>query len=747
MAFRVDIKNAAGSVVGIMTSVKSVAIRRSLDRIGRAQITLIGSDKATADIGVGKSYTIHHDKWGTLGTFIHKRQTLGIASEEPALTIEADDELIELTKQSVHFRRNFTAMTVDSVVATLVDLVSGWITGELEADIGSTTVSYEGESVFEALDVLRDRWRVHYRLSEKSRHLDFGSFGLDSGVRLLKPDVTAPALFNNNDIALVTSLEILTEGETIINKLIPVGAGAGVTQLSLENATSTDANYPVLNDTNNDSTNYYYIEDAASQALYGTSERVMERSDVRPLTNSTADLQNAANELYRLALATLLKHKDPQTHYRVQATKLDPSKLKPGDTIRLVYRGVSTHRGSPFKWVDIDADLWIIDIDEVYSQNGGQAVSLTVGTSADRRTSDGDLLTRLMRDTKVLKSHVQPNLTHSPVGPYVKRMDSSRTATFNVRLKDEVLAVNRVLCRFITAPLRASVSASSAASGGSSAPTSDSSSIATTVAGGSATPTSGASSASTSASGGSSSPTSASGGSSSPTSASGGSSSPTSDASSTSSSDTVGSHSHEALTLARIETASLNSNHKPVYIHQDDGDIVFPSDDAGPSSHTETSDTEASHSHNIDHTHDVTISGHTHSVAISGHTHSVAISGHTHGMAHTHDVTIAAHDHSMGHTHDVTIDSHQHTIDLTYGIHEDTEHPQGISITINGTDRTIVLGGTWAPSDAAVDIEIDITEYISRGQDNTVVFSCSSGQGELTFLADCLLTIQAIVVT
>ena len=166
-------------------------------------------------------------------------------------------------------------MTVDSVVATLVDLVSGWITGELEADIGSTTVSYEGESVFEALDVLRDRWRVHYRLSEKSRHLDFGSFCLDSGVRLLKPDVTAPALFNNNDIALVTSLEILTEGETIINKLIPVGAGAGVTQLSLENATSTDANYPVLNDTNNDSTNYYYIEDAASQALYGDRKSVV----------------------------------------------------------------------------------------------------------------------------------------------------------------------------------------------------------------------------------------------------------------------------------------------------------------------------------------------------------------------------------------------------------------------------------------------------------------------------------------
>ena len=711
--FRVDILDSSGNALGDgpLVNIEQVRRRRSLDIVGRAFFLAQGTDPKTANLGVGRQYRIYHDDWGLLGTFSHARQRLAVGGNIPKVEIEAYDELIALVRKNVYFRRNFNHVAVDSVVSDLVGLASGWATGEVETGIGNTTVSYEGESVFEALDVLRDRWGRHFRLNG-SQTLDFGSFGDDSGIRLIRAEHVPLEMTNNPDVAFVTNLEVLTEGETIINRVIPVGAGVGVTQLTLEHVTDEDSSYPVQSDSNDDGSLFYYIEDATSQASYGLIERVMERSDVRPLTNATVNLQNAANALYRAALAYLLKYKDPRTTYRIQVTKLDPARLTPGDTVNLVYRGIANQNGLAYKWVDIDDALWVLDIEETYGADGQQNVTLTVATTADRRTSDEDVLAGLIRDTKVFKTHVQPNLTHSPVGPYVKRIDASNTGTFNIRLKEEVLAVNRVIVRFITNPLRASVSASSAAAGGSSTPT--------TSSGGGSTPTT--------SSGGGTTPTTSSGGGSTPTSSSGGSSTPTTSS---------GGGTTET-------TTSTDHQHTSQIVGASGGDPVSVQSNvlraaAGPY----TISTSLSGGHD----HDVTIPNHTHTVTISSHTHTVTIAAHDHTVtipSHQHTVTIAAHDHT------VTIGTHVHTITLTYGIHEDTEYPRDIEIAINGMDRTSALGGPWGtpvpfPS-TPVDVEVDVTEYISRGQDNTVVFSCTN-QGEITFLADCLLTIQAIVVT
>ena len=711
--FRIDVLDANDNVVGDgpLTAVEQVRVRRSLDRVGGADIVLMATDRKTSVVGAGRKYRVVHSRYGTLGTFLHASQERAAGSDQPKLNLKTYDQLIELARKNVYFRRNFDDAAVDSVVSTLIGLASGWSAGEIETGIGNTTVSYEGESVFEALDMMRDRWGRHFRLNG-TQALDFGSFGDDSGLRLIRPESVPREMEHNNDAAFVTSLEILEEAEAVINRLIPVGAGAGTTQLTLEHVTGEDASYPVQSGLNADGSSYYYIEDTTSQGLYGTIERVFERPDIRPLTNATVNLENAANALYRAALSALLRWKDVRTTYQVSATKLDPSLLKPGDQVRLFYRGIAQRDGLPYKWVDVDEDLWVLDIEEAYDSSGRQAARLTVATSSDRRTADQDILAGLMRDTKVWKTHVQPNLTHSPVGPYVKRIDMNNTATFNVRLKEEVLAVNRVIVRFITNPLRASVSASSAASGGSSTPT--------TSSGGSSTPTtsSGGGTTPTTSSGGGTTPTTSSGGSSTPTTSSGGGSTPTT-------TSTQHQHTSQIVGAGGGDPVNVDSN----VLRAASGPYTISTSTSGG------------------HTHDVTIPNHDHTVNIASHQHTVTIAAHDHTVTipnHDHTVNIAAHDHT------VTIGTHVHTITLTYGIHEDSEYPRDINVSINGTDRTGELGGPWGVSvpfpSEPVDVEVDVTEYISRGQDNTVVFSCTN-QGEITFLADCLLTIQAIVVT
>ena len=47
-----------------------------------------------------------------------------------------------------------------------------------------------------------------------------------------------------------------------------------------------------------------------------------------------------------------------------------------------------------------------------------------------------------------------------------------------------------------------------------------------------------------------------------------------------------------------------------------------------------------------------------------------------------------------------------------FEVRESTNYPQGISIYIDGVDRTTALGGPWAPSNAAVDVTLDISDYI-----------------------------------
>jgi hypothetical protein len=660
---RIDVLDAADNKTGEgpITSTGKVTIRRSLDKMGGCDFPVMAIDSKTAVIGAGRKYRIFHVDFGLLGTFRHASQSLAAGSDKPALSVKTDDRLIELVQKNGYFRRNFNHIAVDSVVSSLLSVVSGWSVGSVETGIGNTTVSYEGESIFEALDVLRDRWGVHFRLGGSStgsdRTLDFGSFGDDSGIRLIRPESVPREMASNADVALITGLEIVEESEAIINRLIPVGAGAGTTQLTLQYANSTHPSYPVLTGTNADGSAFYYIQDATSQADYGLVERPFERSDIRPLTNSTANLQNAANALYRAALAALLKWKDPRTYYSVAVTKLDPRRLRPGDKVRVVFRGVAQYQGRPYKWVDVDELLWVLDIEESYSADGKQSVKLEVATSGDRRTSDGDILAKLTRDVSVFKTHVQPNLTHSPTGPYVKRMDASRPATFNVRLKEEVLAINRAMLRFQTSPLRSSVQ--SVASGGGSTQTSSS--------------------------GGGTTATSSNGG------------------GSTESSDSGGSHSHSIRLYGGYRTYSTK-----VHFDYDNHEFHLPDVGSG-------SDDAATSTSNGSHSHDVDIPDHSHQVTIPNHTHQVTIPAHGHGMS--------------------------------YGLYEDTVYPQSIRVTINGTDRTAALGGPWATGGAAVDIETDITTYLARGQDNTVRFSCSGGRGEITCLVECLLTVQAIVVS
>jgi hypothetical protein len=92
-------------------------------------------------------------------------------------------------------------------------------------------------------------------------------------------------------------------------------------------------------------------------------------------------------------------------------------------------------------------------------------------------------------------------------------------------------------------------------------------------------------------------------------------------------------------------------------------------------------------------------------------------------------------------THTVTLTDHTHT--LSYGVYEQTASATpGVSISINGVDRTAALGGPWN-----TDQNIDITTYLldTAGQQplrqqHVILLSVAAGK-----LIDLDVTLRSMV--
>ncbi len=86
---------------------------------------------------------------------------------------------------------------------------------------------------------------------------------------------------------------------------------------------------------------------------------------------------------------------------------------------------------------------------------------------------------------------------------------------------------------------------------------------------------------------------------------------------------------------------------------------------------------------------------------------------------------------------------------LTTGVTDSATTPTGMRITINGTDRTVALGGPWTGTGNAL---LDITNYIVNDpgglyQVHTISFSCTSGNGRITNYYEIVETVSGVEVT
>lgn len=570
--FRVDIYNAAGQKQGRYTqAVSNVRITDRINQIGECEFTVPAVVAAELSFARGLKYQIYHEELGNLGRYTHYDDTTD--ADQRTVTVKAYDTLVDLANQTAGFGRYYINQGYSAIVAALLNSIG--LTATYETGFDQTqflpSLEFQGESYLRALDVLRQYVRGFFR-RDSDTVLHFGDFSATiPAFRLANPALSFADV--SGDYASITALRRERRGTGVVNRVIPFGAGVGETVVDLRYS-SRSTPYTIQHGTFSfPGSDTYYIADIPSLSAYGISDRVLNFTEVRPITNSAADLENAANAIYDLSVAYLQKNKDPVDVYSVSCVNL-PLSVKVGNLIRVDYRGIATLEDETVSWMSLtNQKFFITELTRDFGESGNPTAQLTMSTNGEEIVGTTEVFSSLIGDVGNLKLRVQPSMSLYNKASATLPIAPSRPIDFTFYIGAEVLQINELKVEFTTMPLRSPVSVTSTQ-------TQD---IATTSTDPGSVPTSSTAPAST--------PTSA-------------------------SNNTTHTHPIQVRGTA-------TGGAKPLYI---DGGLNLTTNDGSGNVTTATS------SETVTHTHTVQIPSHSHTIQLPSHSHTVQIPSHSHSL-------------------------------------------------------------------------------------------------------------------
>lgn len=414
------------------------------------------------------------DREGALQTFgggVVDKITRSIAADGSfTITVSGNDLLRELTYRSVGTLdlSGGGAGVSDGPDQVMALAPAGWTIND-GTTLTNVYAGYDGETVLTSLIGVGEHIGEHWRLGT-GRSVDWigpASSFVASGVRAVQHINNPVAAETADEIALITSLEELSDAADLISRVIPRGSGNGGVALTLAHVTDAAPSGYTLNAASN------YIKRDASESTYGRIERVLDFKNIGPLSNTTADIQAAANMLMQASVEHLRRYGTPQKFYKVGLAKVGQI-LQPGTTIRVVYRSIID---GVVKY-DLDGTYIILEAEHTITPEGISTTSVTISTIDRMPMTDSDYLAQQAMTARVLSAHQQLGASVDTF-TYRDELDNAKGASFRFWLGDEYTSIQRAVMRFRIQPLRSTVksvagSSTTTSSGGGSTQTSSS---------------------------------------------------------------------------------------------------------------------------------------------------------------------------------------------------------------------------------------------------------------------------------
>lgn len=473
MKFRIDVYTASGTAPtgsGPITDVLGISISERLNQVGEIQITLPAFEASQRGLSRGMRYRIYHASLGYLGEFKHIESTIDASAE--TITIRAYDSLIGLAERVAGFRRNYSNQAFNALASNLFGTIGWTVSYEGGATLtDAITYSVEGENYLRMADYLRKYVRGWFR-RQGDTEIQFGEFSTTTPTLtfVAAPSITSEIPANQ---ALITQITRTRAGGEVSNRIYPVGAGIGETKLDLRYSNRTTPYTVQSTSIVSGAATAYYIEDSTSITSYGLVERVVAWNEIRPITNSAADLQNAGNALYDIASAYLLKYRNESDAYTLTAVDV-PATLRVGDLVRVQYNGVAELENGRVGWLNVASNFFVTEITRSFDDRGEAQTTLSIAANGEAVIGDTEVLYDILADVQTLKLRTQPTQTYlsRSYDTVMMQKNANTSAVFRFTIGSEVLAINELYAEMTVRPVAqpsisasASVTATNAANG------------------------------------------------------------------------------------------------------------------------------------------------------------------------------------------------------------------------------------------------------------------------------------------
>jgi hypothetical protein len=463
MEIWLDIYDASGNLLGPgpVAAVRQLKLRSRLSAAGDWSATLSGLDTRAMELiqprRMALAWTWHQDGGRRFlgGGPIHDIRAR-VDEGAPGLEVSGGDLLYELADASIGYGE-----TADAETTIRAAMPGGWTIVETDTlPVWGTRYNYE--SVLAAWAHGAAAAGFHFRLAPSGatlRRLQLLRTLTASGV-LATANAGAPEIERNANACLIRQITESRSSIEIANRLYAFGAGQWDAQLTLLYATvwpdgsATSGGYT---DDNGDTWTINLAESridcTSSQSAYGVAPRRMDIKSIAPLSNSTSDLQAAANALLRSALVAAINVTAPQYQYKLDVAGLR-TPLLPGDTVRVeAVRYVDGERP-----IDIRRVLNVLEVETTYSEDGVRIDGLTVATATTAQAGDASILAQVIQAQAAIANLPQPGASLDTIA-YTEPLDDDATADCPFWLGPEVTTISQVLLRYRVDPLRSTAKA------------------------------------------------------------------------------------------------------------------------------------------------------------------------------------------------------------------------------------------------------------------------------------------------
>lgn len=386
-----EVYSTAGAKLGYsqINEIVSTKVKRDLDSAGSFEFKVAPTKQAFDLLQNEREVRVFFKRDEEPARELYRgyiRQNRLDVNKSPDLSISGVTKMDALARRSVLLGRAYNEQTVSYIANDLIGLVPSWNV-EVDSAIATDlqTSRFDGSSVLKALIRTAEEKGVHIREGVRADTVEIGAFGVDSGLRFIKPPSSVGIeLEQNDDVVLVTKITQTDNTADVVNWIVPLGAGEGSAAMSLKDSTRTSPYTIQTMDAPNGAT-LYYLSDSESILNFGQIERVVTFKEIAPIANSEAAKITAANALYDAAAAWLERNSQKLTSYKLSGCKVSRT-IRPGDKIRISYKGtVDTPEGN-LTYINVDDDFWVMSVSESFSKSG-LTVDLDV-TTIDRHAQD-----------------------------------------------------------------------------------------------------------------------------------------------------------------------------------------------------------------------------------------------------------------------------------------------------------------------------------------------------------------------